>query len=270
MSDNDKSQPPATPDPWAAPDQQPQQPPAPQPPTPGMIPGAQPPASSPGMIAGAQPPAAAYGVPGSPVVPPVEKPTGVATGFLAVTAGYGLVALGLAAFAQSDAESIREIFESGDLTTGTTGPGQTVLSFLSFPLLVASYVFYGMWMSRMRRNRQERGLRTGLGAVEWWGWFVPIASVVLVPMGARRVGGPNVSLGVLLGWWLGWVVAQGLSFAAQFAVFSAIDITSGDLTRPEQLDMYAPYSWAAAAALLVSWGFLYMFVRKATETHADS
>ncbi|MFP5361056.1 MAG: hypothetical protein ACLGHM_11245, partial [Actinomycetes bacterium] len=227
----------------------------------------QPPAA-PGMIPGAMPPPSYspdYSVPFDRSGVPLEKPEGLAKALIIVAAAFTLVALVSAVFAQGDVDAIRQAAETGEFVPSAG----SLVTLLGTPLLIASFVIYGLWMTRMRRNREAMGIKPGLGGVEWWGWFVPAAGLVLVPMGARRVSGRSVSLGLLLGWWLTFVltriVAQGASALAQFSV----DLTTGELVRPELLDAYPSLIWASFALTLISFAFFVQFIRAATQHHLE-
>ena len=228
----------------------------------------QPPAA-PGMIPGAMPPPSYspdYTVPFDRSGVPLEKPEGLAKGLIIVAALYTVTALLLAVFAQSDIDAIRRAAETGEIAFGAG----TLVSFLSLPLLIASFVIYGLWMTRMRRNREALGTKPGLGAVEWWGWFIPLASAVLVPLGARKVTGRAVSIGLLLGWWLPWLLSGMVGSVASAMTQFSVDLTTGELVRPELLDAYPSLIWASFALALISFVFFVQFIRTATQRHLES
>lgn len=227
----------------------------------------QPPAA-PGMIPGAMPPPSYspdYSVPFDRSGVPLEKPEGLAKALIIVAALYTVVALLLAVFAQSDIDAIKRAAETGEFELGAG----SVVALLSTPLLIASFVIYGLWMTRMRRNREALGTKPGMGAVEWWGWFIPLASAVLVPMGARRVVGRSVSLGLLLAWWLTWIFAGAVGNGASAMTQLSIDFTTGELVRPELLDAYPSLIWASFALTLISFAFFVQFIRAATQHHLE-
>ncbi|WP_062291671.1 DUF4328 domain-containing protein [Demequina phytophila] len=241
------------------------------PPPPASSPGTPPAGGAPGLIPGALPPSVpAYGeaqqVQFDRSGVPLEKPEGLAKGLIGVTAAYAVLAVITAAFAQGEVESLRRTAETGEFSITAA----SALGLLSLPLTVTAYVLYGMWMTRMRRNREALGARPGMGAVEWWGWFVPLASVVLVPLGARKVTGRTVPLMLLLGWWIAWTIAQILSAYGSIALNFSFDLMTGELTNPDMLDSYPTWAWASAAVLLISWGFLFRFIRTATDRHVDA
>lgn len=238
---------------------------------PGLIPGSQPPAppaAAPGMIPGAQ----GSATPPAPWQSPtpvgrdgyaLTAPTSLSYALIGVSAAYLVISLILAAVAQQDLDVIRETIETGSLSGVSIG---MVLSFLSFPLMVMSFVVYGLWAGRLRKNREAMGERPGLPAVEWWGWFVPFASAVLVPLGLFKVAGRKVSGLLIAGWMITYTVATGLSGAANLMTQLAVDLTTGELTRPEMLDSYVPLMVASAGVLLISWGLFYLVIRRATAT----
>ncbi|WP_062384231.1 hypothetical protein [Demequina iriomotensis] len=247
------------------------QPPAEQPkyhPASGLNPG-QSHAPAPGVIPGAAAPSPAYGT--GPQVPfgqdgvPLEKPKGLATGLLAVTGANAVIGLIVATTASDAADAIIEILETGTTTTSVGSP----LGNLSLPLTLAAYVLYGLWMTRMRRNREAMGARPGLPGVEWWGWFVPFAGLILLPLGARKVVGRTTSLALLLGWWLTYLASYAAGLVGAAAIFGVFDWETGEVVNTAALDSYPASAWASAALMLVSWGFLFGFVRQATERHVD-
>lgn len=229
---------------------------------PGRIPGVGAPASAAGTVGGDTPagtPPRVIGRDGYPVAPPDS----LAKALLASTAAYGLITVAAAAFAARDAQVIREIFESGEFAF-TAG---MILQVLSLFVMLMSFIAYGLWMGRMRHGRTALGHDVGLPAVEWWGWFVPIASVFLVPSGARRIMGRSVSLAVVLGWWITWCVAQTIGGIAGVLPNLALDLETGTLARPEYLDLYAPLMWVSTAFTVVSWVFMATMIRRATPGH---
>ncbi len=104
---------------------------------------------------------------------------------------------------------------------------------LSFPVLIASFVLLALWMSRLRSAMTARGeTLAGPPAVEWWGWFVPLANFVLPFLGMRASRARRAGLGVLRGL-VGHVLpVLGLSSrASQCPTFTAIDFSTGELTQ---------------------------------------
>jgi len=143
--------------------------------------------------------------------------------------------------------------------------GQDPLSLVSGPLLIASFVFLALWMSKVRSAMTARGEAPGgPPAVEWWGWFVPLANFVLPFLGMRAVTRRQASVGIVVGWWVTFCLYWVLSWANIFPTFAAIDLSTGELTNPDALDATVPLAWAAALTLAVSWAFLAIIIRQTT------
>ncbi len=239
-------------------------------PRPGVIPGAAPgpaPApGAPGMIPGAQPPAPGNST--TPVGPggyTLAAPTSLAKALIGVAIAYAVVTVISAAFAAQDANALVDTLTTGEFSFS---PGMAI-SALAFPLLVTSFILYGVWATRLRRNRAALGDRPGLGGVEWWGWFVPIAFLVLVPLGLHRVAGRKVSGWLIAAWAIAWNLAGLLSGIAGVLPQAAVDLSTGDLTRPELLDSYAPLMQSSAAITLVALGLFILVIRQATARTLD-
>jgi hypothetical protein len=131
--------------------------------------------------------------------------------------------------------------------------------------LIASFVLLALWMSKVRSAMTARGeVPGGPPAVEWWGWFVPIANIVLPFLGMRAVTRRKASVGIVVGWWVTYCLSIVLSWAATIPTFTAIDYSTGELTNPDALDATVPYTWASALVLAVSWVFLAMVIRQTT------
>lgn len=149
--------------------------------------------------------------------------------------------------------------------------GQTPASFLSIPVGIASYVLLALWMSRIRSARTARGDTIGgPPAVEWWGWFVPLANIVLPFLGMRAITKARAGMGILLGWWLAYMAAGAVSVASIGVEFGAIDFSTGKLTHPEALNSIVGIMWASAIAMVVSWVFLAMIIRVTTRRESEA
>jgi hypothetical protein len=149
--------------------------------------------------------------------------------------------------------------------------GQNPLSLLSGPLMIASFVFLALWMSRVRTAMAARGeIAGGPPAVEWWGWFVPIANFVLPYLGMRAITRRKASAGILVGWWVTFCLYWVLSWATLVPSFTAIDLATGELTNPDALDVMVPLTWAGALTLAVSWVFLALVIRQTTAAEKAS
>ena len=148
--------------------------------------------------------------------------------------------------------------------------GQSPASALSIPLAIASFVLLALWMSKIRSARIARGDTIGgPPAVEWWGWFVPLANIVLPFLGMRAITKARAGMGILLGWWLAYVAAGAVSVAAAIPEFTAIDFSTGKLTHPEALNPIVGLMWASAILMVVSWVFLAMIIRVNTRREAE-
>lgn len=245
---------PNNPDPFSSPDpaaaQQPQQPPAP-------APSEQPAYGTP----------AAYAQAGyAPIAIPstTKGPSKVAGWAIGLTGAYTLLALLAAIMAPGMVDTLKETLANPEDASpfATTDP----ISFLTFPVSIASYVLLALWMWRLRQSQKDRGADPGgVPAVEWWGWFVPLGNLVLPFLGMRSVTRKSTPFGLLWGWWIPFVVGYSVStFASIGATFGAIDWETGEYTNLESLDSIVGASWVSAIAILISWAFLVMIIRKAT------
>ncbi|MDN4490146.1 hypothetical protein QQX13_04815 [Demequina sp. SYSU T00068] len=253
-----------------------------EPTPPGIIPGAQPPAppapasaSAPGLIPGAAAPADATPAPWqqSTTGPlrdargnPLTAPTSLSWALIGSAGAYTLIGLVVASLAGNDAAVLLDALETGEFASLPVG---LLISLLSTPVLILSFIAYGLWAGRMRGNRVAMGDKPGLAGVEWWGWFVPLVGLVLVPMGLRRVSGHKAPVGLLVGWMASWTVAQALSGIAGAVPSFAIDATSGELVRPELVDAYAPLMWASAPVLVLALVLFVLLIRRSTTAHLE-
>jgi len=261
-------------DPFANPPGDPAAQPAPAQPTqpappPGML---TPQATPPGLLT---PPAAPYGGPGAspyPFAPPVLRPpapTGLATGAIILTGVYALVSLYGALTVASQVETLKETY--ADPENASFDVTSTLIGMLTFVVAIASYVVLALWMTKIRSNRTAVGTTPGgPPAVEWWGWFVPIANFVLPLLGMRAITKRLVGFGLLLGWWIPFCAVWVIQAAASSAQFRAIDFSTGELADPDVLDSMVPLTWAATVAIVISWAFLTVIIRKTTAKHLDN
>lgn len=211
-------------------------------------------------------PPAPYGFPRAAA--PTLPLGGFATAAIALTGSYTALTVITAALTPHTIQQLKDTLADPD--NASLNVGSTLLGLLGNVLAIVSFVFLALWMSRLRSNRTALGETPGgPPAVEWWGWFIPIADFVLPYLGMRAITRRLVGVGLLLGWWipfcLTWVI-QPLVVTAQFR---AIDLGTGKLVHPEVLDTLAPLSWSMAALLVVSWVFLATIIRKATARHAE-
>jgi len=213
----------------------------------------------------------------SPMAPPGYMPIAVAPSVpksialwaTILTGAYAGISLIGAAMSPSTVDALKTQLADPESASPFAGTSPTDL--LSTPIAIASFVLLALWMSKIRGARKARGEATGgPPAVEWWGWFVPFANVVLPFLGMRAITKGRASMGLLLGWWLMYIASTGISIAAGLATFQAIDLQTGDLIRPEALDSMVGLTWAAAIALTISWAFLAMIIRVTTQSESDA
>jgi hypothetical protein len=151
---------------------------------------------------------------------------------------------------------------------GNGGSAQTSdpVSSLSFFIQVGSYILLAMWMWKLRNLQRARGVNPGgPPAVEWWGWFVPFANLVLPAMGMRALTRRTVGIGTVLGWWIPYVTASIVSVVGGiWAVFSGIDWSTGEFADTSNVDILVPIGWVSTALIALSWVFLTTIIRTAT------
>lgn len=256
-------------DPFASPSSsqsgQPQTPPPAQTPPPGMV-------SQPGLVGapGTPPPPAPYAQTPPPLgagpagwVP--DPPRQLALWATILTGAFTAMTLLSAVLAPQTVENLKETLEGALDGTATGAAGIDAVGTLTQLVGLASFIVLAMWMSKVRSNRKARGEDvSGPPAVEWWGWFIPLANYVLPFLGMRGITRGRVGMGILLGWWLPFCGYWIMSIAAQIPVFGAIDFTSGEVVDTDALDAIVTLSWAQAALLVVSWLFLVVAIRTAT------
>lgn len=254
----------------AQPSTPPSSPPAQPAPPPGVLAPEGPP---PGMLT---PPAAPYapGVPGAPVPPPFgaapvirpDAPTGLATGAIVLTGLYALLGLVGALTAASQVETLKETY--ADPENASLDLTSSLIGVLVFAVGIGSYVVLALWMAKIRANRTALGTAPGgPPAVEWWGWFVPVAHFVLPLLGMRAITRRVVGWGLLLGWWIPFAIYWVFYWVTAVSQVTAVDYTTGELTNPDALDSLVPLSWASAVAIVISWVFLAIIVRVTTRKH---
>jgi hypothetical protein len=261
MTTNDPfANPPGTPTPDAS---EPATPPpfeAPGSPAPGVL--------APGMLTpqAPPPPPPAVGAFPAPAGPPPLAPKGIAQWALVTTGFYTLLALGSALLTPFIIEELKSALEDPD--NPQMSPLSTLSGLAGNAVAIASFVMLALWMSRIRANRTRLGdTPGGPPAVEWWGWFIPVAWFVLPLLGMRAITRRIVGWGVLLGWWIPFCAMWLVTYVSSSAQFRAIDFATGELTRPEVLDQMVPLAWASAVLLAISWLFLVVIIRKTTARH---
>ena len=129
--------------------------------------------------------------------PPPVKPSGLATAAIALTGAYVLVALLTALWSPKTVENQKYTYNNPENVTFDVG--SLGLQTLSFAVGIGAFVCLALWMSRIRTNRTRLGRAPGgPPAVEWWGWFIPLANFVLPALGMRAITRGIVGVGRLL------------------------------------------------------------------------
>ncbi len=198
-------------------------------------------------------------------VPSASKgPSTIAWWAIGLTGAYTVATLLAAVLAPSTVETLKETLANPQDASpfGTTDP----VSLLGFPAFIAAYVLLALWMWRLRQAQRNRGEHPGgVPAVEWWGWFVPLGNLVLPILGMRAVTRKSTPAVLVWAWWLLFFAGYHISvFASIGATFSAIDWETGEYTNLDALDSIVGASWISAIAILLSWVFLVVIIRRAT------
>lgn len=210
-----------------------------------------------------QQPPAAYEPSPHIVVSQSSAPTTVALWAIILTGAVAALGLVSAATIATQVDDLKIVL--ADPENASPFAGQNPLSLLSGPLMIASFVFLALWMARVRTAMKARGeVAGGPPAVEWWGWFVPIANFVLPFLGMRAITRGRASVGMLVGWWVTFCLYWVASWATFVPSLTAIDYSTGELTNPDALDAMVPLTWAGALTLAVSWVFLVLVIRQTT------
>ena len=200
---------------------------------------------------------------------PPAKPSGVATAAIVLTGAYLLASLLTALRSQATVDNLRETLGGGS-DAATLDVGSTLVGLLGLVVGIGAFVCLALWMSRIRANRTQLGRAPGgPPAVEWWGWFIPIANFVLPALGMRAITRGIVGAGRLMGWWLPFCATFLLSAASSTLQFSAVDVATGAVKDLDALDSIVTLSWASALLLLTSWLFLVTIIRRTTERHLE-
>ncbi len=204
----------------------------------------------------------------APISVPSGVPRTVALWATILTGAYAFLGLINAALTPAAIEDLKVSLANPE--TPAPFAGQNAASLISTPIAIASFVLLALWMSKIRTARKARGETIGgPPAVEWWGWFIPLANVVLPFLGMRAITKGRASMGLLAGWWSTYVISGAFGVVTAFASLGAIDFTTGELARPEALDSMVWMSWASGIALTVSWVFLAMIIRVTTRREAE-
>lgn len=187
----------------------------------------------------------------------------IATWATALTGLVALLTVGSALWAPRLRDAYQDLVADPENASpfATTSP----FDFVSLPALIASYVLLALWMSKVRSAMVARGERPGgPPAVEWWGWFIPFASLVLPVLGMRALTKGKASAGLVAGWWVAYLLYGFVGAIPAFAQFSAIDWSTGELTNADAFNVLPPAAWAASVTLIVSWVFLALVIRSTT------
>ena len=204
----------------------------------------------------------------APITVPPAVPNSIALWATILTGAYAAVSVLGAVTAPAMVEQLKETL--ADPQNASPFAGQSIGSVLSIPVGIASFVLLALWMSKIRAARTAHGEKIGgPPAVEWWGWFVPLANVVLPFLGMRAITKARVGMGVLLGWWLAYIASTAISIAAVVPQLTAIDLSTGKLTHPEALDPIVGLMWGSAIAMVISWVFLAMIIRTTTRRESE-
>jgi hypothetical protein len=196
-----------------------------------------------------------------------EKPAKLALWTIIATGAVALVGIFSALLAAVELEDTKQRLLDG---ASSNSPATNALGVLSLIAWVGSFVLIAMWIMTIRKNLQARGIRAGgPPAVEWWGWFIPLANFILPFLGMRAVAQRNVNAGVLLGWWLPFCAYWLISIPSIVVMATIVDFSTGEVTDVNRIDDTIPYGFASAGALVVSWIFLVMIVRKTTDRHLE-
>ena len=186
---------------------------------------------------------------GGAYAPVVRRPAGLATATLVLAGAVTVVDVLLAV----TSALMNQVTDPMSWLYSVLGFG--LLSMISVPLLLASYVVSCLWLQRGQEF--ARVLRPGdphsYGAAwVWLGWLVPIASLVIpyrvvrdVYRAARPVGAKT---GLVLIWWLCWLGSE-VAFLA-----------GSDAGDADPHSVLGPVVWAVIS--MVSFGLWAVVVRR--------
>ena len=206
-----------------------------------------------------------------PIAVPPQAPRKIALWATILTGAYAATSVLVGAIiAPATVETLKKQSRGPAERVALCGPDPRPIS--ASPLAIASFVLLALWMSKIRAARTARGEAIGgPPAVEWWGWFVPLANIVLPFLGMRAITKARAGMGLLAR-----LVARvrrrrsGVAWRLRFAEFTAIDFSTGKLAHPEALDSIVGLTWASAIAMVVSWVFLAMIIRVTTRRQAEA
>lgn len=194
-----------------------------------------------------------------------EAPVGPAKAIiwlaLANTAVTFLVALTASGFVKD--------LETKELSELAASPHQ-LLSQLSLPLMIGVWIAFALWMTKVRETLESEGVPQRLPKVfAWVGWIIPIASIVLPYMYMRDLN-KKAGSSALLPWWLLYLASGLAAGYSGVALFSAMDLSTGEVDASE-INGYATGYLVSAVLLLASWAFLRKAITDITNrTYADA
>lgn len=222
----------------------------------------------PGYAAPPPAPAYSYAPPPGGFVVPSRAPRAKALWTIILTGLVTLLTLISAFTAQGMVDTIKETLANPEDASPFAGIDPVGL--IAFPITVASFVMLALWMQAIRQSRVASGERVGgPPAVEWWGWFVPLANYVLPFLGMRAITKGRVAFGLLWAWWLPYCLYWIISGISGVIPTAATDLSTGKLKDPDMLDAIVPLTWASAIALIPAWIFLAIIIRTATKAEEN-
>ncbi len=135
------------------------------------------------------------------------------------------------------------------------GPAATAGTALGLALVftsLTSWMLLGEWMCRVADIRRRQGVSVpGRGWI-WLSWLIPIVDLFSPAKTMRRLAHGSVSTGLLLTWWLPWLLATSLVYVRDSA---------GDPVSP---------AITSAVAIVVSWFALARIIRQVSSAVATS
>ncbi len=240
--------------------------------------------SAPGLIPNAAPPVppappAPYGQPGgaypaaqyagySGYAP--QPPRTLALWAIILSGLYTASTFALALLGPLTVEATTRQFENPS-STSVNFTAADLVNLLTFPIVVGSWVVLALWWGKIRQLRAAHGYQVGgIPAVEWWGWLVPLANLVLPFLGMRSLTKRLVGVGALLGWWLAYLASGVAGASSAVVLFGGIDFATGQLKDGANFDGLIPIYWATAVLLAISWAFLVYIIRATTDRAANT
>jgi len=216
------------------------------------------------------PPAGGYAAPTQPIygaAPTPKAPKALRTWTIILTLLVTLLVGASSTFIVVDFDSYLDTLDQQ--ATTPVLDGSTILSLFATPLWIAAFVVLALWMSKIRSNLKAVGRDPGgIAAVEWWGWFIPVANYILPALGMRSITKKSVNGFVVLLWWLAFCAYWISGFATGVVVLGALDWNNGLYDRDALLAL-KPVATASAASLAIAWIFLTIIVSRTTRRHLE-